>query len=1023
MSTPTYITYIPHIRYGIATGITTEDNFGTNPTAGGNQRNAITLNFQFAGKMKDSDGLTPFIVPDFASKEIELYGPGDILGIDPAGVIRTGPPAGVNVFEPNYLPYVEFYEEDFPWRYTPLKAATDGDQKKLRPWLSLVVLDDSEFEQVDLPNAPLSVIKLKQKPSLVFPNPQQIWAWAHVQVNKNYGASPTLESLKAAVKADKAANPDIALSRVLCPRRLKPNKQYHAFLIPTFELGRRAGLGFETTDISIQKSAWDLTDTDMQVSTIDNPSIRGYNQFYPVYYKWSFSTGNNDDFESLVNKIKPKYLGPETGHRPLEIQDPGHPSLYNNLPPTITDGTLTLEGILKPIINDNALDFDSQWELNESNDYLVALKDYLNQQESYLTSNPTDDPVVSAPLYGAKHIPATTVNTTTVNWFTRINLDPRYRAMAGLGAEVVRRYQEDYMAKAWNQVGDVIEKNKTLNTLALAQFAMRANYEKNIASLTDEEVVNLSSSLLSKMVSPALGSVTYTAAMAQSNLPANVTSAAFRRLIRPGSVTVKQLFAGTSGQFAANLIAQINSGTVQVSPPMHTPTGHASITAIPQSQFSASFVNSIASHNKFSLSQPGSFITASTGGANTSAANNFISIASGLHQHIGTLPTLPAPAPAFDITVAAQEIKEKINPAESVKAYTNKLFVRNRADGTTASFNDVKPVMAAPAIVAPMYKPLAEISTEYLMPGLKYITDNSVSLLLANQKMIEAYMLGVNYEINRELTWRGYPTDQRGTPFRHFWDFANGLQGGNFKALASNQGLMDIHPVHKWRTGPTQTGALSAVGANSSRTTPPSNQIVLTIRGELLRRYPNTAIYAAKAKWHPSGRNIVRPLLSTDISADMEDTNKIRKPIFTARVEPDVFLVGFDLTYTDAKGDSAFGTGTNAGWYFVMEERLTEPHFGADLTTSQLNPFNSSIERWNDLSWPNIGVSEGGHIEFANLNNQGVIVSNDSTGIPIDIKYEDKQIYWEKNSADMAYALHRDATRVMIHAADMLPNL
>lgn len=334
--------------------------------------------------------------------------------------------------------------------------------------------------------------------------------------------------------------------------------------------------------------------------------------------------------------------------------------------------------------------------------------------------------------------------------------------------------------------------------------------------------------------------------------------------------------------------------------------------------------------------------------------------------------------------------------------------------------------MAAPAIVAPMYKPLAEISTEYLMPGLKYITDNSVSLLLANQKMMEAYMLGVNYEINRELTWRGYPTDQRGTPFRHFWDFANGLQGGNFKALASNQGLMDIHPVHKWRTGPTQTGALSAVGANSSRTTPPSNQIVLTIRGELLRRYPNTAIYAAKAKWHPSGRNIVRPLLSTDISADMEDTNKIRKPIFTARVEPDVFLVGFDLDYTDAKGDSAYGTGTNAGWYFVMEERLTEPHFGADLPpipppTENYNPFNTNIEKWMDLTWDHIGVNEGGHVQFVAENNYGVVVQNEGgEGTPL---YEDEQIYWSKNSADMAYALHRDAVRVMIHAADMLPNL
>ncbi len=152
----------------------------------------------------------------------------------------------------------------------------------------------------------------------------------------------------------------------------------------------------------------------------------------------------------------------------------------------------------------------------------------------------------------------------------------------------------------------------------------------------------------------------------------------------------------------------------------------------------------------------------------------------------------------------------------------------------------------------------------------------------------------------------------------------------------------------------------------------------------------------------------------------MPRTNKIRKPIFTARVEPDVFLVGFDLTYTDAKGDSAFGTGTNAGWYFVMEERLTEPHFGADLTTSQLNPFNSPIEKWNDLSWPHIGVSEGGHIQFAVAVNDGVKVS---TPVNLGIPFEDKQIIWKKNAADMAYALHRDATRVMIHAADMLPNI
>ncbi len=46
-------------------------------------------------------------------------------------------------FETNYLPFVEFYEEDFPWRYTPASHSDGG--RRLRPWLTLVVLDEGEF--------------------------------------------------------------------------------------------------------------------------------------------------------------------------------------------------------------------------------------------------------------------------------------------------------------------------------------------------------------------------------------------------------------------------------------------------------------------------------------------------------------------------------------------------------------------------------------------------------------------------------------------------------------------------------------------------------------------------------------------------------------------------------------------------------------------------------------------------------------------------------------------------------------
>ena len=55
-----------------------------------------------------------------AARRSQLYGPGDIIGIDRNAIVRTEPRNLVTNFETNYLPFVEFYDEDFPWRYTPV---------------------------------------------------------------------------------------------------------------------------------------------------------------------------------------------------------------------------------------------------------------------------------------------------------------------------------------------------------------------------------------------------------------------------------------------------------------------------------------------------------------------------------------------------------------------------------------------------------------------------------------------------------------------------------------------------------------------------------------------------------------------------------------------------------------------------------------------------------------------------------------------------------------------------------------
>src|SRR5439155_13822142 len=111
----------------------------SDPATGAEPRGSIDVTLQLSGEKVDGGTLTETL-----SHPVQLYGPGDIFGIDPKAIVRTEPHDWITNFEPNYLPFIEFYEEDFPWRYTPAKPSSP-DKKRLRPWLTLVVLEESEF--------------------------------------------------------------------------------------------------------------------------------------------------------------------------------------------------------------------------------------------------------------------------------------------------------------------------------------------------------------------------------------------------------------------------------------------------------------------------------------------------------------------------------------------------------------------------------------------------------------------------------------------------------------------------------------------------------------------------------------------------------------------------------------------------------------------------------------------------------------------------------------------------------------
>jgi len=269
--------FIPWVRQGLANAIQT-------PT--GSQIRATThVSLTIEGKGgsgNDSKNI---------ERDVEIYGPGDVIGIDSQQIIHTEPRHWVTDFEPNYLPYIEFYQEDFVWRYSP-EAAT-GD--RLKPWLALVVLRSDEFTAQNLADRPLPFIQITDQ-SKSLPDLENAWAWAHVHVNESITGDEITSNNESEI-TDKLTdalnrNPDLAYSRLICARRLIPKTQYKAFLVPTFETGRLAGLGL-SPDLApgALHHAWGQA-----YPTGEQPEP----QSLPVYHQWQFETSERGDFEYLV---------------------------------------------------------------------------------------------------------------------------------------------------------------------------------------------------------------------------------------------------------------------------------------------------------------------------------------------------------------------------------------------------------------------------------------------------------------------------------------------------------------------------------------------------------------------------------------------------------------------------------------------------------------------------------------------------------------------------------------------------
>jgi hypothetical protein len=950
MSSPVVARYsfLPWLRQGISSQIATADNLADG-SAGHAERAAVEVAL--------------FVnVTERVPNRVQIYGPGDITGIDARVVVRTDPKMWVTDFEPNYLPVIEFYDEDFPWRYTPARA-TAGH--RLRPWISLVVLAEDEFLRDAARREPLPAIRVARAGEL-FPPPTQTWAWAHVHVNRDLmpnaadGAAQAVDNLEALLRQ----NPDLAVSRLVCPRRLKANTAYYAFVIPTFETGRLAGLGANipaTTDGLAP--AWGAGQTD-----------------FPVYYEWFFRTGARGDFEQLVRLLKPRVLDPRVGVRPMDVQEPGY-----EVPPARVPPALGLEGALK-----TPQTASTPWP--DPDDFQDAVAALVNLPEDLRESGATSDPVVAPPLYGRWHAAVTRLRA-ALNplWIESLNLDPRHRAVAGFGTLVVQTQQEELMDSAWRQVGRIEEANRQLKRAQLARAASLSLYARHFVTQSAEQALGLAAPVHSRMLASP---VTVRQKIAESRLPSAAVSRAFRRVARPRGPVARRL-APADPRRTGHFLARLNDGEITAAPPKTIPDRQLSVeyTFEALALLTAEAVKKVPLRPEFALTRPGEKPPPNRPGERDSQeAEDFREAAVELHERFEHKPPgQPVERPPLALPDLRDIIIKRLDPEVTVPARV----LSNIDHPPRAGADPLQTIMAAPDFPQPMYEPLRDISSELLVPNLELIQQNTIALLQTNQPFIEAYMVGLNHEMSRELLWREYPTDQRGSYFRQFWDVRDAVPTGPALPPAQTaERLRDIKPIHTWPKA-------ADLGDNNNRPlTSDAERLVLVIRGDLLKKYPTAVVYAVEAVW-PADPNITHRVPGT----------AEKYPLFNAKIEPDITFLGFDLTAAQAKGSPAPAE-NRPGWFFVIKERPGEPRFGLDEADA---PAAETAREWDDLSWGHLAATQTAFDAIKNIDVAGALHR-----VQINPADNPDGVQWNRQSADMAHILYQAPVLIAVHADEML---
>jgi hypothetical protein len=865
--------------------------------------------------------------PPLAGPEIALLGPGAVERIDARQVARIDPAVGATAVEDNFLALIELARPDLPWLFTP---ASPAGGTRLRPWIVLVVVEAASVELEPGDPLPRITVSDSQLPDL-----NDSWAWAHAQATVDGGA----EDVDAAASTLNAASGSGATARLLCPRRLKPDTAYLACLVPATHAGVQSGLGLPQDPGPALAMAW--------------TAGAGQDVVLPVYYSWTFATGQDGDFKSLVLRLRgvPPNSIAGFGTRTIDMSAPW------TSPPQLGDGlTVELDGALAIAANmPSTLPVDATAAFETR---ISALLDFPADRQP---AGPKVDPSLSAvapPIYAGRHAGQDRVPTSD-GWLRTLNLDPRRRIAAAFGTRYVQDHQEFLMARAWDQVGAVREANRLRALADLACETANRLHARHVMTMGASERVALAAPARSRVVMNA--GATLRATTAVTAVPAGADTVAYSRLSRPLGPLGRRAFDRQSPQTISKGLAM----ALQLAGPATQLDGLAGapVSGPVAGQLTSDAVGRMARRawqgllaSEQALPPPG----------NITPIRNALKVgAQGPSPFLQGVPILLEafqPPAAANPPSLADTLASALLPGSRI---IRRLGGRLRIPPHLGDGQSAEPVMACPHFTAPLALALLREHPEYLVPGLGKFPDDRVTLLVANGAFVEAFMAGANHEMNRELLWRGYPTDQRGTPFQRFWPRPDGNP--------------DIPPITAWPPG-TALGANGAAAGVDLET-----MVVLLVRGEILRRYPRTIAYAAPGK-------IDGDHLALDTAADW------LSPLFLLPLDAKTTAFAYALGPGDVHSNIPAG---NAGRYFVFSEPVTGPRFNFDV------PGQGPAQRWTDLDWDSVPTSRGFAIAGADL-------------APPPLEGGADSPRWNTDAADTARIAFARPFRIAYHADELL---